>query len=160
LSGFDELSNLFDVEVISFDRADDFFNLFGFSLGEVFGGRKFLEDGQGGYGEGVFEGGLLVFGEDDREEREDLALVVLTFFYQFVAQFSDLPEGLDDFFGHLALDILPGSQELSDHEGVDVIGLGFFGQSFSKFVRVVRVEEDDGETIFFEARVEIFPESS
>jgi hypothetical protein len=79
-----------------------------------------LEDSCRSDGEGVFEGGLLVFGEDDREEREDLALVVFTFFDQLVAEFGDLPEGLDNFFSDLALDVFTGSQELGNDKGVPV----------------------------------------
>jgi len=127
LSGLDELSDLFDVEVIALDGANDFFNLFGFGLSEIFGGRKPLENGHGSYGEGVFEGRFVQFREDDGEKGEDLALEVFSFCHQFVAEFGEFPEGLDEFFGDLALDVFPRSQELSDDQGIDVIGFGFFG---------------------------------
>lgn len=160
LGGLDQCSDLFDVKIIPFDGADDLFDLFRFCLGEVFSCGKSLENGRGGYGEGVFESGLFVFREDDGEEREDLALLVFTFFDQFVAQFGEFPKGLDDFFSDLALDIFTGSQELGDHKGIDIIGLGLFGQSFPEFIGVIGVEGDDGEAIFFEVGVEVLPETS
>ena len=88
-SGLDEFFDLLDVEIISLDGADNFFNLFGFGLGQVFGCRKFLEDSCRSDGEGVFERGLFEFGEDDGEEGEDLALVVFSFLDEFVAEFGE-----------------------------------------------------------------------
>ena len=127
MGGLDELFDLFDVEVISLDGANDFFNLFGFGLSEIFSGRKLLENGHGSYGEGVFEGRFLQFRENDGEKGEDLTFVVFSFCHQFVAEFRELPKGLDEFFGDLALDVFPRSEELSDDQGINVIGLGFLG---------------------------------
>jgi hypothetical protein len=62
--------------------------------------------------------------------------------------------------GNLALDIFTGSQELGNDKGVDIIGFGLFSQGFPGFVGMIGVEEDDGEAIFFEMRVEVFPETS
>ena len=160
LGGLDELSDLFDVEVISFDGADDLFDLFRLGMGEVFSRRKSLENGRGGYGEGVFESGLPMFWKDDGEKREDLALVVFSFLDQFVAQFGEFLEGLDEFFSDLALDIFTGSQELGNYEGIDIIGLCLFGQGFPELAGVVGVEENDGETILLEMGVEVLPETS
>jgi hypothetical protein len=87
-------------------------------------------------------------------------LVVFTFFDQFVAQFGEFPEGLDEFFGDLVLDVFPGSQELGDHKGIDIISFGLFGQSFPEFFGVIRVEEDDGKAVLFEVGVEVFTETS
>jgi hypothetical protein len=56
LGSLDELSDLFDVKVISFDGANDLFDLFGFGMGEVLGYGKLLEDSCRGDGEGVFDG--------------------------------------------------------------------------------------------------------
>jgi hypothetical protein len=127
LSGLDELSDLFDVEIIALDGADDFFNLFGFGLSEIFSSRKPLENSHGSYGEGVSEGGFVQFREDDREKGEDLTLVVFSFCHQFVAEFGEFPEGLDKFFGDLALYVFSRSQELGDDQGIDVIGFSLFG---------------------------------
>jgi len=127
LSGLDELSDLFDVEIIALDGADDFFNLFRFGLSEIFSCRKPLENGHRSYGEGVFEGGFVQFREDDGQKGEDLALEVFSFDHQFVTQFREFPKRLDEFFGDLALDVFSRSQELSNNEGIDVIGFGLFG---------------------------------
>lgn len=72
-----------------------------------------LENGHGSYGEGVFEGRFFQFREDDGEKGEELALEVFSFCHEFVAEFREFPEGLDKFFGDLALDIFPRSQELA-----------------------------------------------
>jgi hypothetical protein len=127
LSDLDELSDLFDVEIIALDGADDFFNLFGFGLSEIFGGREPLENGHGSYGEGVLEGRFLQFREDDGEKGENLTLEVFSFCHEFVTEFGEFPEGLDKFFGDLALDVFSRSQELGDDQGIDVIGFGLFG---------------------------------
>ena len=127
MSGLDEFSDLFDVEAIALDGANDFFDLFGLCLSEIFGGREPLENGHGSYGEGVFEGRFFQFREEDGEKGEDLALEVFSFDHQFVTEFGKFPERLDEFFGDLALDVFSRSQELSNDEGIDVIGFSLFG---------------------------------
>ncbi len=160
LRSFDESFDLLEMQVVSWDGADDFFDLFGLGLRQVFGCRKFLEDSCRGGGEGVFKRGLFELGEDDGEEGVDLALVVFTFLDEFVAEVGEFPEGLDEFFGDLALDIFTRSEELGDDQGVDIVGLSFLSQGFPEFVGVIGIEENDGETIFFEVGVEVFPETS
>lgn len=109
LSGFNQRVDFFEVEIISFDRADDFLDLLKFGLGKVLNRWKFLKDGEGSDGERVFQGCLLMFGEDDGEKRKDLTLIIFTFFDQLITQLDQLSERLNKLFGDLTLDVFSGS---------------------------------------------------
>lgn len=72
--------------------------------------------------------------EDNREKGEDLTLEVFSFCHQFVAELGEFSEGLDEFFADLGLDVFSRSQELSDDQGIDVIGFGLLAKASLNFL--------------------------